>query len=286
MWSYSKQIKLRYASFVLAIILLLLAAFLQSRHNPEFLSRIGLRSFLTTLSISTEFQPLQTFALFFSSSLLLMLFGIPSIIFFISALILRGFAPAFIFVLIFQTVASWISINLAKRSFARGKRPAQLEPDLRKLSSTPQSFALWSRIYYSFPLRSIDSITPGTIPPDMPTRKIIPSIAAAIAVRLLIPSLWANSLLNLLTSTGHNYQHEVNALLMWSSALIVYTIIPKIPEVFICPENIKKVLYKLEIAKDASPEPVRTQETESVQSPKQQGQKRSRTVGGRPQLAK
>jgi len=288
MWNYPKQIKIRYASFILAIILLLLGIFWQTSQNPEFLSRLGFKKFVTTLSINAEFQPLQTFVLLFSLSVLLMLLGVPSAIFFTPVLALRGFAAAFTFVLALQVLASVVSINLAKRSFAKGRQPDDtLANDLRKISSSPAAFAFWSRIYYSFPLRCIDSITPGTMPPEMPTKKLLPAIVPAIAFRLLFPSLWVDSVLRLLSSTGYNPQSDINMVLLWTSALFVYTVIPKIPEVFICPADIKKILYKLEETRTLFPAPAKTQEdTLEKQTIQQQRQKKDRLRSGNPQLAK
>lgn len=241
MWKYNRQILVRYLSFLagaaIAGYLLVMAAGSQE----ALLTRSGLKNALTELAVACELLPWTHSIGLLALALLLTLAGVPSIIVFTPLLITKGFAAAYILTLAGQTGASFISILFAFRRF----RPAgsRLEFKLTALTDRFRAFALWSRIYYAFPLRTIDSMTPALHPENQPIHTIMPQIFAAIAIRMLIPSLWVNSLLQLMTSLNHNPEGDAKSLLLWTSALVVYTLIPRIPELFICPADIREALF-------------------------------------------
>ena len=244
MWKYNRQILVRYLSFLagtaIAGYLLVMAAGSQE----ALLTRSGLKNTLTELAVACELLPWTHSLGLLTLALFLIMAGVPSVIVFTPLLITKGFLAAYILTLAGQTGASFISILLAFRRF----RPAgsELEFKLTALTDRFREFAFWSRIYYAFPLRTIDSMTPVLHPEDQPIHTIMPRIFFAIAIRMLIPSLWVNSLIQLLTSLNYNPEGDAKSLLIWTSALVVYTIIPRVPELFICPADIRETLFILE----------------------------------------
>ncbi len=244
MWKYNRQILVRYLSFLAGMVLagyLLLNA---AGSQETLLTRSGLKNALTELAVACELLPWFHSLGLLALAIILILAGVPSIIVFTPLLITKGFVAAYILTLAGQTGASFISILLAFRRF----RPSgsKLEFKLTGLTDRFREFAFWSRIYYAFPLRTIDSMTPALHPENQPLHTIMPRIFSAIAIRMLIPSLWINSFIQLLTSLNHNPDGDARSLLIWTSALVVYTLIPRVPELFICPADIREALFIVE----------------------------------------
>ena len=244
MWKYNRQILVRYLSFLAGTAIAGYLLVMASGSQEALLTRIGLKNTLTELAVACELLPWTHSIGLLALALILILAGVPSVIVFTPLLITKGFVAAYILTLAGQTGASFISILLAFRRF----RPSgsKLEFKLTALTDRFREFAFWSRIYYAFPLRTIDSMTPVIHPDDQPIHTIIPRIFGAIAIRMLIPSLWINSLIQLLTSLNYNPEGDAKSLLIWTSALVVYTLIPRVPELFICPADIREALFIVE----------------------------------------
>ncbi len=244
MWKYNRQILVRYLSFLAGTAIAVYLLVMIAGSQEALLTRSGLKNTLTELAVACELLPWTHSLGLLTLALLLIMAGVPSIIVFTPLLITKGFLAAYILTLAGQTGASFISILLAFRRF----RPAgsELEFKLTGLTDRFREFAFWSRIYYAFPLRTIDSMTPVLHPENQPIHTIMPRIFFAIAIRMLIPSLWVNSLIQLLTSLSYNPEGDSKSLLLWTSALVVYTIIPRVPELFICPADIREALFIVE----------------------------------------
>lgn len=244
MWKYNRQILVRYLSFLSGIAIAGYLLMITAGSQETLLTRSGLKNALTQISVACELLPWTHNIALLILALVLMLAGVPSVIVFTPLLIARGFVPAYILTLAGQTGASFISIMLAFRRFRT--TGSNLEFKLATLAGRFREFAFWGRVYYAFPLRTIDSITPVLHPDNQPLHSIMPQIFGATAIRMLIPSLWVNSLIQLLTSLNHNPDGNAQSLLIWTSALVVYTLIPRVPELFICPAAIKEALFIVE----------------------------------------
>lgn len=246
MWKYNRQIVIRWLSFIVSIAILSWLAFTLNSENPELFTKAGLKTEITRISVNADLAPIWLLPTIFASTALLMLTGLPSIVFFGLLLILKGFPIALAITYFCQLIATFISMMLANRSYRAAKLPAQLIELLKATQNNYQSFAFWSRLYYSFPLRTIDSLTPMVHPESRPLFESLMPAAPAIFIRMLIPALWLESLTVVLSNFSPDPAMDATRLLLWSSALIAYTMIPRVPELFICPEKVKKILLKIE----------------------------------------
>jgi len=70
--------------------------------------------------------------------------------------------------------------------------------------------------------------------------------ASAIFLRMLIPSLWMHSLVRLAVNVTPDPAGDASTFLLWSSALVAYTMIPRIPEFFICPDYLQPVFEQID----------------------------------------
>ncbi len=244
MWNYHRQIMIRYAGFLVGLLLLAGLYLLAGDRQPDLTSKTSIKSCLTDLAVSAELQPWWSYLLFIGGALLVMATGVPSITIFTSILLVKGFYPAFIFTWLAQTIVSLLLIRRAYRK--KTINNTVLARKIPNLDKSAGSFAFWSRIYYEFPLRTIDSITPIVQPAGFSIIESLRVIMPAIGIRLLIPSLWMNSFLVMISSLDYNTAGDINAFLLWSSALVVYTMIPRIPELFFCPREVRPILYAIE----------------------------------------
>lgn len=217
-----------------------------STSNPDLFTKAGFKLEVTRLAVAMDLAPLWAFPAFLAGAVSAMIFGVPSIVVFALLLISKGFPIALITTWAAQMAATIFSIWLAGKFARPGKIQPQLLTRLRNAQDHYQSFAFWSRVYYSFPLRTIDSISPTIQPENTSTASTILAAAPAILLRLLLPSLWLDSLHSLVTSISPDPAVDATWFLLWSSALVAYTMIPRVPELFICPEKIKKVLVQIE----------------------------------------
>ncbi|MDD3146191.1 MAG: hypothetical protein PHD82_02720 [Candidatus Riflebacteria bacterium] len=241
MWNYNRQILIRYLSFIVALAAI--AAFFNFAGDtqPDLSSKTGIKNFLTSLAISAEFLPMWAYPAFFLGAFIFMAAGVPSIIIFAILLVLKGFVWAFLLTWASQILVSFFALAWSRRKFDHS-RQHPVYNQLRGLSDDSWSFAFWSRVYYAFPLRTIDSYTPAL----QSDGNIFTAVASAVAIRMLLPSLWLDSVITLATSLGNDPAQDLTMMLLWSSAIVVYTLIPRVHELFICPAKIKKALYSIE----------------------------------------
>jgi len=249
MWKYSNQIAIRWVYFILAIFGLAVMIWLISGSNPELLTQTGLKAELTGISVQAEFQPLWVWPLIFFAITILMLTGIPSLLPFAFLMIVSGFYPAFIITLLCQVFVTRICIHRAWKIADSDTYQKSVQPGLKSLLWQNQEnymkFAFWGRVYFAYPLRSIDYLTPMIQPDEKHLSSTLLPAAAAIFLRMLVPSLWLHSLLRLAVNVAPNPASDASMFLLWSSALVAYTMMPRVPEFFICNESVRPVLSEI-----------------------------------------
>ena len=249
MWKYSNQIVVRWVYFILAIFGLAVMVWVISGSNPELLTQAGLKAELTNISVQAEFQPLWVWPLVFFVVTILMLTGIPSILPFAFLMIVSGFYPAFTITFLCQVFVTRICIHRAWKiadsdSYQKSVRPG-LKSKLWLNQENFMKFAFWSRVYYAYPLRSIDYLTPMIQPDEKHLSSTLLPSAAAIFLRMLIPSLWLHALVRLAVNVAPDPARDVSMFLLWSSALVAYTMMPRIPEFFFCHDSVKPILSEI-----------------------------------------
>ncbi len=255
MWKYSNQIAIRWVYFILAVIGLAAMAWLISGTDPELLTRAGLKAALTSISVQAEFLPLWVWPLVFFAITILMLTGVPSLLPFALMMVLSGFYPAFIITLLCQVFVTRICIHRAWKIADSDKYQKSVRPALKSLLWQNQEkfmqFAFWARVYYAYPLRTVDYLTPMIQPDEKHLGSTLLPAASAVFLRMLIPSLWLHSFMRLAVNVTPDPAGDASTFLLWSSALIAYTMIPRIPELFICPDSLQPILAQIDQPKTA-----------------------------------
>ncbi len=250
MWKYSSQITVRWLYFVSSALVLAVLLWQLSGSNPELLTQTGLKAELTRLSVIAEFQPLWVWPLVFFVVTLAMLTGIPSLLPFGCLMVFSGFYPAFIITFLCQVFVTRICIHRAWKIADSDSYQKSLRPALKSLLWQNQEnfmkFAFWGRVYYAYPLRTIDYLTPMIQPDEKHLGSTLFPAAAAIFLRMLIPASWLHSLVRLSVNVTPDPAGDVSTFLLWSSALVAYTMIPRIPEFFICPDSVKPILAQID----------------------------------------
>lgn len=267
MWSYNKQIVIRWLSFALGALALGAIFAIVSPKNPEIFTQIGLKAEITKLSVGLEFLPNYYWAILFALINIAFILGVPSVLVFAMLYPLIGFLSSFAIVFLCQVFTSFIAMLLAWRRIDK----ARIHPTIKSLLGQHKdfftSFAFWSRLYYSYPLRTIDMLTPAIHPDDQPVTSTVYPAATAIFLRMIIPSFWCESLIVLIKNISSNPGADSARFLFWSSAIVAYTMIPRVPELFICPDNIKSILNKIETAQEIKDEPLDSLEGLNIKQP-------------------
>ncbi|PKL46097.1 MAG: hypothetical protein CVV42_17590 [Candidatus Riflebacteria bacterium HGW-Riflebacteria-2] len=246
MWKYSNQITIRWAYFILLALALAVTMWLASGTNPEILTQPGLKAALTEISVRAEFQPLWVWPGLFFAVTILMLTGVPSILPFAFMMVVSGFYTAFIVTFLSQVFVTRICIHRAWKIADRDSYQKSLQPALKSLLWQSQEhfmqFAFWSRVYFAYPLRTVDYITPMIQPGEKQLSSTLLPAAAAIFLRMLIPSFWLHSLIRLAVNVAPDPAGDASVFLLWSSALVAYTMIPRVPEFFVCSDSVRPIL--------------------------------------------
>ena len=243
MWNYKTQIRIRWISFVIGLILLGLMIFLVSQNGGT--SKTQFKICLTQYQVEFENLPIWVYPVEFIVTVGLMLLGVPSICFVIPLLLLKNTTFAFIYAAACQITASFIAM------YNSYKADPLIVSDFmsKKLKDNEenfQSFAFWSRLYYNIPLRTVDRITPLVHNSELGLYNSLIAASCGILIRICIPTLLTKYIINYFTLLEPNPASETNNLLIWASVLIVYTILPKMPELMICPDKVKKVIVEFE----------------------------------------
>ncbi len=243
MWKYTIQIKIRWLSFILGLIIIGLLLFYYKNNLPS--TQTEMKISLASVQFAFENQPIWVYSVIIVSYILLMLFGVPSVFMVFPLMIVKNCTFAYIVVCICQIVASliamWISYNYPSHNI-----PDILREKLEDNKEEYQSFAFWSRVYYNVPLRTIDRLTPIIHRNSEIFLSSLIAAASAIMIRLCIPSLLIKHIVDQFTLLEPNPGLERTKLMVWAIILIVYTVLPKVPELMICPKKVKKVIYEIE----------------------------------------
>lgn len=238
-----------------------------SPEKPEIFTQIGLKAELTKLSVGLEFLPYYYWAAIFALINIAFLFGVPSILVFALLFPLMGFLSSFAIVFLCQVFTSFVAMILAWRRIDSARIHPAIKSLLGQNKESFASFAFWSRLYYSYPLRTLDMLTPAIHPDDQPLTSTVFPAGTAIFLRLMIPSLWCESLIVLIKNISSDPAADSARFLFWSSALVAYTMVPRVPELFICPDNLKPILNKIETAQEPKIESLDTPLDLNVKQP-------------------
>lgn len=243
MWTYKSQIILRWISFILGVILL--AVFLASISENDSLTQTGLKILLTKYQIWFEALPVWSYLTIILASILLLFAGIPTVCIVFPLLLLKGCTFAFIVGASCQIVTTLLAMWISYK-----REPVIVSPSLSKSLSENQSdfqsFAFWSRVYYNIPLRTIDRLTPLVHNDKEALFSSLIAASSAILIRICIPTLLLKYIIDQFTLLAHNPTLSSEKLIFWAIVLITYTLLPKMPEVMICPDKVKKVIFELE----------------------------------------
>lgn len=243
MWKYSNQIKIRWVSFILGIVALVTLFLCYKNDIPT--SQTGLKVFFTRLQINFEILPVWWYIVVIFSNIFLMLIGVPSVFLALPLILLKGCTFAFVVTAFCQInstlIAMWISYKLSI-----SKIPRELIEKLQKNKDNFQKFAFWSRLYYNIPLRTIDNLTPLIHDSSEAFYSSLIAASSAIMIRICIPILLIKYTFAQFTVLEPNPSLEQSRLLIWAIILITYTVLPKVPELMICPKNVKNVLLEIE----------------------------------------
>ena len=243
MWKYSNQIKIRWASFIIGLMLIALIVLIY--RNEIIYSQTGMKVFLGRFQLWFENLPIWFYAVIVFASIGIMYAGVPTVAVVLPLMLLKNCTFAYIIAAICQFAACLLAMWQSYKS-----TPVIISDILKKkLESNKesfQSFAFWSRLYYNIPLRTIDQLTPLVHNNEECFYNSLVPAGSAIMIRICIPTLLLKHIVDQFTVLEPNPELEHTKLIIWAIVLIVYTVIPKVPELMICPKKVKKVIQELE----------------------------------------
>lgn len=243
MWKYRNQIKLRWVTFGLGLIALILIYFIY--FGDEAVTKIGIKALLTRVQTNFEMLPLWSYAVMILTAILILLAGAPSICIIFPLILVKNTTFAFIVVAACQTLASLIAMWIAHNS-TNIEISDVLKDKLENNKEDFQGFAFWSRLYYNIPLRTIDWLSPLVHNKSEAFYNSLIAAASSIMIRICIPTLLAKHAIYQFTLLEPNPELAYTKFLIWGTVLIVYTLMPKVPELMPCPDRVKKVILELE----------------------------------------
>jgi hypothetical protein len=245
MWTFKKQITIRWISSLLGIGLII-ALFLYFKVDSfGAFSAQGIKSSRITMSVAVASLPIWALCLIAVLFVLAGLVGAPTPLMFTLFLMQYSFHKAFALALVCQLIISWFSIRIANGYKGNGALDEKLVTELEKLTDTPLAFIFWSRIYNIFPLRTLDLMTPYVALKPMKAYKLLPALALALFFRMLIPFNLIYATLKLFGCFVGSLPSLWHSFIFWNITMIVYMIIPRAPEIMICPNHLKKALFTL-----------------------------------------
>ena len=243
MWKYSNQIRIRWLSFIVG--LMILALILLVFRNEISFSQTGIKIFLGRYQVLFENLPVWYYAIMILASIGLMYIGIPSVCIVLPLMLLKNCTFAYIVAIICQFTACLLAMWQSYKS-----TPITVSENLKKHleanKTSFQSFAFWSRLYYNIPLRTVDQLTPLVHNNEQCFYNSLIPAASSIMIRICIPTLLLKHVVDQFTVLEPNPELEHTKLIIWAIVLIVYTVIPKVPELMICPKKVKKVIQEIE----------------------------------------
>jgi hypothetical protein len=230
MWKYTNQIKIRWITFILGIIIISL--FFVIFNKDIFHTQAGMKVFLTRIQVGFEALPIWSYLVVILISIFLLFLGVPSIFILIPLMLLKNATFAFICTCLCQFVSSllamWISYK-TNPSWVSEKLNAKLIDN----QDTYLYFAFWSRLYYNIPLRTVDQLTPYVHNKENSFYYSLVPAACAIMIRICIQTLLVKHIVDQFTLLAPNPDLEYKKFFIWSIVLLIYTILPKVPELMI-----------------------------------------------------
>ena len=242
MWKYKNQIKIRWISFILGIILLL-ALFYFFKGNLQ--TQSGAKILLTRAQVAFESLPFWYYTVIVFLSISAMLVGVPSVCITLPLILLEGCTLAFVIGAACQMSASLMAMWISYKS-QEVEATDILKNKLEANRDEFQSFAFWSRAFYNIPLRTIDRLTPLVHNAETGLYNSLVAASSAIMIRICIPTVFLKNVIEQFTLLEANPELIETKLLIWTVVLIIYTVIPKVPELMPCPKKVKKVIFELE----------------------------------------
>ncbi len=243
MWKYRNQIRIRWISFFISLIIISLILLYFRNSIPA--TQTGMKIFLARLQVGFENLPVWYYVGIIFISIFLMLIGVPSTCILFPLLLLRNCTFAYVITCVCQFTSSLIAMWLSYKSSSYDI-PDKLKNKLEDNKESFQSFAFWSRLYYNIPLRTIDKLTPLVHNNNESFFSSLIAATSAIMIRICIPAMLLKHIVDQFTLLEPNPELEYSKLIIWASILIVYTVLPKVPELIICPSKVKKVIYEIE----------------------------------------
>ena len=243
MWKYSNQIKIRWLSFIVGLMLIALIVLLF--RNEIIYSQTGMKVFLGRFQLWFENFPIWVYAIIVLANIVIMYIGVPSVAIVLPLMLLKNCTFAYIIAVICQFTACLLAMWQSYKS-----TPAVITEELKKKleanKDSFQSFAFWSRLYYNIPLRTIDQLTPLVHNNEECFYNSLIPAGSAIMIRICIPTLLLKHVVDQFTVLEPNPELEHTKLIIWAIVLIAYTVIPKVPELMPCPKKVKKVIFEIE----------------------------------------
>lgn len=246
MWTYNKQLLLRWVFFVIGLLLLGALTAHLLRLYPETLGRAELKDFFTRISVDAEFLPLYAFPAIFLIVYGLILLGCPSFLVFPPLYLLSGFTLAFCFTVGAQLAASLTTIYYSRKKALHQAIPYRIISAIIATKISAGEFCFWTRLYINYPQRTIDLLASVLLKDHQKNSSLLLPTLAATALRNLLPAIWTANVISLITDISINQNQATSSFLFWSSLLVAYIALPKVPELLICKANIKPVLEDIE----------------------------------------
>jgi hypothetical protein len=246
MWKYNNQILIRWVSFITVFLLVTTLLLVASREFPEGLGKPQIKALATRLAISIEFAPWYFWLLTMVLFTVIMLIGVPTILIFSSLYVVVNFEIALLVSLAGQFMTGILAVHLARRRNSTEKIPVYLKKRLASADISPAQLAFWGRLYLSYPMRTIDFLTASVMNEDQKLSSLYPAIAAGTLLRNIFPFAWAAALIVIIRNYSPTPVKDASSMLVRSSLLLVQIILPKIPELLICPRQLRPVLAQIE----------------------------------------
>ncbi|MEW6712015.1 MAG: hypothetical protein AB1403_19485 [Candidatus Riflebacteria bacterium] len=178
--------------------------------------------------------------------LFFLLAGCPSVIIFSIIYLVSGFTVAFFSVSAAQMLASLITIYWSRKRNKAAQLPAGMTQSIISAGVSPAAMTFWPRLYLTYPLRTIDLIVASIIPENEQSKRFYLPGFLAIILRNVLPFFWATYFLGLFFTINLNPEQASSDFLIWSSLLLIYIAVPKVPELLPCSAVIKPILQDIE----------------------------------------
>jgi hypothetical protein len=246
MCKYPNQIFIRWLSFIVAFVLVATVLFLVVQNYPEGLGKAQLKEFSTHLSVYAELAPFYYWIFLFILACLLLLTGVPSILVFCCFFCITTPISAFFATLSAQFLASIMTIHLNRKKSAEKILPPYILSELLNSKFSAGQLTFYPRFYLAYPSRTLDLLTAAKMKDSDNLSGIYLPVLTATFIRMVLPVLWAGSLIRLIKNFTPTPVQDSSNFLFWSAFLITQIILPKVPELMICKKELISLLHQIE----------------------------------------